>query len=131
MAYSWDTREEQKAIQAVQDAHAAEINCVDFSPSNEWVLATGSSDKTAGLFDLRYLKTKIHSLETNGEVVQLAWSPHEEAILATASNFNRRVHVWDLARIGDESDGSGPPELLVRYIHCFFISSSGIDGFVF
>jgi WD40 repeat protein len=66
------------------------------------------------LFDLRYLKTKIHSLETNGEVVQLAWSPHEEAILATASNFNRRVHVWDLARIGDESDGSGPPELLVR-----------------
>lgn len=54
----------------------------------------------------------LHDLKGHGDgVVQLAWSPHNDAILATASE-DRRIHVWDLARIGDEEDGT--PELLVK-----------------
>lgn len=59
----------------------------------------------------------MHSLQGHGEeVVQLAWSPSHDAILATASN-DRRIFVWDLARISDEQSPQeakdGPPELLV------------------
>lgn len=44
---SWDTRDESdKPIHSVK-AHAAEVNCVGFSPGNEWILATGSSDKVS------------------------------------------------------------------------------------
>ncbi|KAI8646936.1 WD40-repeat-containing domain protein [Parasitella parasitica] len=115
----WDTRDEShQATHSVQ-AHHAEINCVGFSPGNEWVLATGSSDKTAALWDLRNLGNKLHSFKGHGqEVVQLAWSPYHDAILATASN-DRRIFVWDLARIADEQSSQdaqdGPPELL--FVH--------------
>ncbi|KAK4519566.1 uncharacterized protein ATC70_009802 [Mucor velutinosus] len=115
----WDTRDEShKATHSVQ-AHHAEINCVGFSPGNEWVLATGSSDKTAALWDLRNLNNKLHTLQSHTEeVVQLAWSPFHDAILATASN-DRRICVWDLARIADEQSPQeakdGPPELL--FVH--------------
>jgi histone-binding protein RBBP4 len=48
---------------------------------------------------------------------QLGWSPHSETILASAG-ADRRVHVWDISRIGDEQTDEeaedGPPELLVR-----------------
>jgi len=48
---------------------------------------------------------------------QLAWSPHNETYLASAG-VDRRVHVWDISRMGDEQapeeDDDGPPELLVR-----------------
>jgi histone-binding protein RBBP4 len=114
---SWDTRDESyKPIHSVQ-AHGAEVNCVGFSPGNEWILATGSSDKTAALWDLRNLNNKLHTLKGhNEEVIQLAWSPHHDAVLATGSN-DRRVFIWDLARIADEQSAKeaedGPPELLV------------------
>lgn len=73
--------------------------------------------QTAALWDLRNLNNKLHSLKSHDEeVVQLAWSPHHDAILATASN-DRRVFIWDLARISDEQSiqeaEDGPPELLV------------------
>ena len=32
---------------------------------------------------------------------QVQWSPHNETILAS-SGTDRRVHVWDLSKIGDE-----------------------------
>lgn len=43
--FSWDTRDESyQPIHHVK-AHSLEVNCVEFSPGNEWILATGSSDK--------------------------------------------------------------------------------------
>ncbi|KAI9485210.1 MAG: WD40-repeat-containing domain protein [Benjaminiella poitrasii] len=115
----WDTREESNQPTHSAIAHEAEVNCVGFSPGNEWVLATGSTDKTAALWDVRNLNSKLHSLKKHDEdIVQLAWSPHHETILATAS-IDRKVCVWDLARIGDEQSpqdaNDGPPELL--FVH--------------
>ncbi|KAG1441763.1 hypothetical protein G6F56_011343 [Rhizopus delemar] len=50
----WDTRDESyQPINQVQ-AHNLEANCVEFSPKNEWLLATGSSDKPGGLWGLDY-----------------------------------------------------------------------------
>jgi WD40 repeat protein len=49
---------------------------------------------------------------------QVQWSPHNETILAS-SGTDRRLHVWDLSKIGEEQAAEdaedGPPELL--FIH--------------
>ena len=48
--------------------------------------------------------------------LQVQWSPHNETILAS-SGTDRRLHVWDLSKIGEEQSAEdaedGPPELLV------------------
>lgn len=116
--FSWDIRSAStdKPGQSVE-AHLAEVNCLSFNPFSEFLLATGSSDGTVALWDLRNLKNKLHSLEShNDDVLQVAWSPHHETILASAGG-DRRVNIWDLSRIGDEQSPEdaedGPPELLV------------------
>jgi histone-binding protein RBBP4 len=100
-------------------AHAAEVNCVAFSPFSEYLVATGAADKVVNLWDMRNMKAKLHSFEGhNDEVYQIQWSPHNETILGSCS-ADRRLHVWDLSKIGDEQSPEdaedGPPELL--FIH--------------
>ena len=96
-----------------------QVNCLSFNPYSEFILATGSADKTVALWDLRNLKLKLHSFESHkDEIFQVQWSPHNETILAS-SGTDRRLHVWDLSKIGEEQSTEdaedGPPELL--FIH--------------
>ena len=96
-----------------------QVNCLSFNPYSEFILATGSADKTVALWDLRNLKLKLHSFESHkDEIFQVQWSPHNETILAS-SGTDRRLHVWDLSKIGEEQSAEdaedGPPELL--FIH--------------
>lgn len=116
----WDMRAESldKPVTTVY-AHQAEVNCLAFSPNSEYLLATGSADKTVNLWDMRNMKDKLHSLEGHtGEVFQIQWSPHNETILGSCS-ADRRMHIWDISKIGDEQTvedaEDGPPELL--FIH--------------
>ncbi|KAJ1509888.1 hypothetical protein HMI56_006589 [Coelomomyces lativittatus] len=118
--FIWDNRSfsSEKPMHAV-DAHDAEVNCVDFNPSTEFLLATGSNDKSVRLWDLRNLKMTLHALESHTEeVLQLSWNPHHSHILASAGS-DRRVMVWDLTKIGDEltpeEAEDGPPELLFMH----------------
>ena len=50
--------------------------------------------------------------------IQVQWSPHNETMLGS-SGTDRRLHVWDLSKIGEEQTAEdaedGPPELL--FIH--------------
>lgn len=108
------------------DAHTAEVNCLSFNPYSEFILATGSADKTVALWDLRNLKLKLHSFESHkDEIFQVQWSPHNETILAS-SGTDRRLHVWDLSKIGEEQSSEdaedGPPELLVSNLIIFFLT---------
>ena len=45
-------------------------------------------------------------------LLQVQWSPHNETILAS-SGTDRRLHVWDLSKIGEEQAAEdaedGPP----------------------
>lgn len=116
----WDLR---KPVDAAQDreveAHSLEVNCLSFNPFNEFIVATGSADKTVALWDIRNLSRKLHLFESHQEeVFQVGWSPHHETILAS-SGADRRLMVWDLSRVGEEQDPGesedGPPELL--FIH--------------
>ena len=40
-----------------------QVNCLAFNPLNEWIVATGSTDKTVKLFDLRRLSNALHSFD--------------------------------------------------------------------
>lgn len=95
--------------------HTDVINALAFNPASEFVLATASADKTIGLWDLRNMKDKLHSLEGHADAVtSLAWHPFEEAILGSGS-YDRRVIFWDLSRVGEEQlpddQEDGVPEL--------------------
>jgi WD40 repeat protein len=83
----WDMREKQytKPKHCVDNAHTKEINCLAFNPFSEYILATGSADKTVALWDMRSLKSKLHSFEGHTEeVYQVSWSPFNETILSSA-----------------------------------------------
>lgn len=116
----WDVRDRdrKRALHSV-DAHKGEVHCLAFNPYSEFVLATGSADRTVALWDMRNLNVKLHSFENHAdEIIQIAWSPFNEAILASAS-CDRRIMIWNLGRIGEEQDPEdaedGPPELM--FIH--------------
>ncbi|KAG0498960.1 hypothetical protein HPP92_003651 [Vanilla planifolia] len=116
----WDLRTPtaNKPIQSVV-AHQSEVNCLAFNPFNEWVVATGSTDKTVKLFDLRKITTALHTFDCHKEeVFQVGWNPKNETILASCC-LGRRLMVWDLSRIDEEQTPEdaedGPPELL--FIH--------------
>ncbi|KAM7470400.1 hypothetical protein LguiA_008583 [Lonicera macranthoides] len=116
----WDLRTPSvtKPIQSVV-AHQSEVNCLAFNPFNEWVVATGSTDKTVKLFDIRKISTALHTFDCHKEeVFQVGWNPKNETILASCC-LGRRLMVWDLSRIDEEQTPEdaedGPPELL--FIH--------------
>jgi len=101
------------------DAHSAEVNCISFNPWSDYIIATGSADKTVGLWDMRNLKIKLHSFDGHkDEIFSVQWCPHNETVLAS-SGSDRRLMIWDLAKIGEEQSHEdmedGPPELL--FIH--------------
>jgi WD40 repeat protein len=67
---------------------------------------------------MRKLETSLYTMDTHdGEVRQVAWSPHDAPILASAAS-DRKIMLWDLRRIGEEQTAEdaedGPPELVVR-----------------
>ena len=107
------------AISSRADQHRDAINALAFNPASETVVATGSADKTIGIWDLRNLRHKLHALEGHTEsVTSLAWHPFEEAILGSAS-YDRRIMFWDLSKVGEEQapedSEDGPPELMFMH----------------
>eukprot|EP00744_Colponema_vietnamica_P005236 GILI01007690.1.p1 GENE.GILI01007690.1~~GILI01007690.1.p1 ORF type:complete len:422 (+),score=134.33 GILI01007690.1:54-1319(+) len=115
--FLWDTRKSTPAF--ALDAHAAEVNCLAFNPYSEFMLFTGSADKTVALWDLRNLTVKLHSFEGHtDEVFQISCAPFNETIFASCA-ADRRLIIWDLSRIGleqtPEDAEDGPPELL--FVH--------------
>uniref|UniRef100_A0A2K5ITJ0 Uncharacterized protein n=1 Tax=Colobus angolensis palliatus TaxID=336983 RepID=A0A2K5ITJ0_COLAP len=89
------------------DAHTAEVNCLSFNTYSEFILATGSADKTVALWDLRNLILKLHSFESRkDEIFQVQWSLHNEIILASSGTDQEQ---------SPEDAEDGPPELL--FIH--------------
>ena len=111
-----DTRQPSHTTALKQaKAHTDAVNCIAFHNKWDSMFATGSADKTIGMWDLRNTKSKVHVLEGHRDsVVAIEWSPSEPTILASAS-YDRRLICWDLSRIGLEMTAEeledGPPEL--------------------
>ena len=112
-----DTRNPATNTSALQSEHGHEdaINALSFNDKSEYILGTGSADKSIGIWDLRNLKIKLHALIGHQDsVTSLAWHPFEEAILGSSS-YDRRIIFWDLSRVGEEQTPEdaedGPPEM--------------------
>jgi histone-binding protein RBBP4 len=111
-----DVRNASTTTSAAQGkGHTDAVNSLAFNPACEYIVATASADTTVGLWDLRNLKAKLHSLDSHTRSVNsLAWHPFDEAILGSGSE-DRRVILWDLNKIGEEQapddQEDGPPEL--------------------
>lgn len=56
-------RHHTPATNVKTQAHSANINCLAFNPFNEFLLATGSSDTTVALWDMRNMAKPMHLLE--------------------------------------------------------------------
>lgn len=107
--------ETNKAAVVAKQGHLDAINALAFNPKSEVLVATASADKTIGIWDLRNVKEKVHTLEGhNDAVTSLAWHPTEAGILGSGS-YDRRIIFWDLSRVGEEQlpddQDDGPPEL--------------------
>ncbi|KAK7750232.1 Histone acetyltransferase type B subunit 2 [Diatrype stigma] len=102
-----------------KDGHSDAINALAFNPSTEVLVATASADNTIGIWDLRNVKEKVHTLEGHQDAVtSISWHPREAGILGSAS-YDRRIIFWDLSRVGEEQQPDdqedGPPELLFMH----------------
>ncbi|MCQ6513220.1 hypothetical protein NPN18_25985, partial [Vibrio parahaemolyticus] len=49
--------------------HHDAINALAFNPTSEVLVATASADKTIGIWDLRNVKAKVHTLEGHNDAV--------------------------------------------------------------
>ena len=56
----WDFRNAPKKgpVHSVLEAHEKEVNCISFSPFNEFLFCTGSADASVALWDIRNLKCR-------------------------------------------------------------------------
>jgi len=111
--------ENDSAAVVASGGHSDAINALAFNPRSEFLVATASSDHTIGIWDMRSLKQKIHTLEGHVDAVtSLAWHPTESSILGSGS-YDRRLLFWDLSRVGEEQmpedEADGPPELLFMH----------------
>lgn len=115
-----DTRspDKEKALWRVE-AHTDAVNCLAFHPKWEPILATGSADNTVAIWDMRNLKTKLHTVEAHkASVIKIEWNPHDVCILGSAS-YDRRINFFDMSKAGEEQTAEeaedGPPELYVDF----------------
>ncbi len=105
-------------------AHEENVNTVDLNQINKYLLLTGSSDNTVGLWDIRKLSDKYYTFISHKEdVMSVRWNHKYENIFASGS-LDRRINIWDISKIGmtqtpaDMEDG--PSELL--FVHGGHIS---------
>jgi histone-binding protein RBBP4 len=112
-----DMRQAAPVVREVH-AHDGEANCLSFNPFHEHLFVTGGGDHRVKLWDMRNVAAPLHVMNAHvDDVYQVQWAPFRESVFASAGGSDdRRVAVWDLARIGAEQseadEKDGPPELL-------------------
>lgn len=117
--YLHDTRTADSTPALTHNIHDSAINSVVFSPKSAHLFATGSSDNTIVLSDLRYVSKRLHTLIGHADAVtSLHWNPHDDRVLASAGG-DRRAILWDISKIGEEQSQEdaedGAPELLFMH----------------
>ena len=83
VSLSWDQRDSSGKPRGDYCGHTGEVNCLSFNPYQEFLLVTGSSDRTVALWDMRNMSTKLHSFVSHtNEVFQVQWAPFNESVRA-------------------------------------------------
>ena len=112
-----DYREKEPVISIM--GHEAEINSIDFNPENEFLYITGSSDKTAALWDLRKPDLKLHSfIHHKNSILNVKWNNRRSNIFASSGEDNK-ILIWDLTQIGAniarDDNEEAPSEMIFEH----------------
>ncbi len=92
----WDLRASNKPSQSIK-SHDSTILNIKLS-SNEFYIATGSSDTKVSIRDLRKSSSALSEIKTESPVRALDWSPTHSSLLATGSGIHdRKIRVYDLS----------------------------------
>jgi len=88
-----DTRDKTHKI---YNSHEKKISSVNFNPSNANIFATGSSDRTLKVWDLRKVKQPLESFEHGQAVSSCGYSrgPNGGKFLVSAS-YDDHLRVWE------------------------------------
>ena len=112
-----DYRVEKPVISVI--GHEAEINSIDFNPESEFLYITGSSDKTAALWDLRKPELKLHSfIHHKNSILNVKWNNRRCNIFASSGEDNK-ILIWDLTQIGAniarDDNEEAPSEMIFEH----------------
>lgn len=77
----WNSNESLKPICSVEDAHAHDINSVDWSPLDKHLVATASHDCSVKIWDTRTYAC-VERIPTVGPVHSVKFSPTQPGVLA-------------------------------------------------
>ncbi|KAK6121036.1 hypothetical protein DH2020_045226 [Rehmannia glutinosa] len=117
----WDINATPKH-KALDAMHIFKVNCLAFNPFNEWVIATGSTDKTVKLFDMRKISTPLYTFECHkidneqtqedaadgppellfihgghtSKISDFSWNPCEDWVVASVAEDNI-LQIWQMA----------------------------------
>lgn len=80
-------------IQSVHNSHADCVNCVRFLDTR--VFATCSDDTNVALWDVRYLKTKMRTLQGHSNWVKNIEYAQDKGLLVT-SGFDGSIYAWNI-----------------------------------
>jgi histone-binding protein RBBP4 len=89
----WDARapSSDKATTVI-NAHSKEVNCLAFSPHDEFLLLTGGADKSVALWDLRSPNAKLHSFENHQEQIFQVRTGSGRALCSCSSSSHVTSH---------------------------------------
>ncbi|XP_004534371.1 DDB1- and CUL4-associated factor 10 homolog [Ceratitis capitata] len=83
----------RQIVKRVMNAHTSSVNCIKFL--NDKHFATCSDDNTVALWDLRYLKAKMRSLQGHSNWVKSIEYSKKDNLLVTSS-FDGCIFTWDI-----------------------------------
>ncbi|SCV03095.1 LAME_0H07668g1_1 [Lachancea meyersii CBS 8951] len=100
-----DTRIDQQkaASQAVPNKHHSNgINVCQFNYHKDLLLCSADSSGKINSWDIRNFEEPVQSWQHCDAVSALQWNPHHATVLATASQNDGLVKLWDLSQPDDE-----------------------------
>ncbi|XP_055905457.1 DDB1- and CUL4-associated factor 10 homolog [Eupeodes corollae] len=89
----------QKQIQRVMKAHTDNVNCIKFLDNRTF--ATCSDDTTVAIWDTRYLKNRVRSLQGHSNWVKNIEYSNKDKLLVT-SGFDGSIFTWDINSYTEE-----------------------------
>ncbi|SCU88044.1 LAFA_0E10374g1_1 [Lachancea sp. 'fantastica'] len=95
-----DTRTDQKAqsVAETNPNHTGGINVCQFNYHKDLLLASADSTGKVNLWDVRNFQEPLQAWQHGDAVSAIQWSPHNGAVLATASQNDGLVKIWDLSQ---------------------------------
>lgn len=90
-----DIRTGSRAME-ITTAHLGDVKCVDYAPTTQYRLASGSKDGSVALWDTRNASKEIMSFDAHSHWVEsLSFNPfHDELLLTTSTD--KAVKIWNV-----------------------------------